>query len=106
MPAPEFDPDLVYSPPDVVDSTDPDAGVRYHDVGSSNIHSIGYRADNLTLFVRFKDKDTGAVSSRYMYFNVYPDVFRELMAAESHGKYLAANVKNRFSYQKFESSVL
>ncbi len=80
---------------------DLDEGVVYTQVSSSNIHSIGYRPDNHTLFIRFKDKVTGEVKSRYVYYNVYTEIYRDLMAADSHGKYLAAHVKGRLSYQEF-----
>lgn len=59
-------------------------------VESSNLAAIGYDAGSKTLQVDFK---TG---KRYQYQNVPPEVFAEFKAAESVGKFFAAQVKNAF----------
>lgn len=59
-------------------------------VESSNIAAIGYDAESRTLQVDFK---TG---KRYQYQNVPPETFAEFKAADSVGKYLAAQIKNAF----------
>ncbi len=59
-------------------------------VESSNIAAIGYDADSKTLQVDFK---TG---KRYQYQNVPPETFAEFKAADSVGKYFAAQIKNEF----------
>jgi len=58
-------------------------------VKSSNIDSIGYNSSTNTLEIEFLNK------SIYHYFCVPP-----LMSAASHGKYLAAHIKGRYSYKK------
>lgn len=59
-------------------------------VESSNIAAIGYDADSKTLQVDFK---TG---KRYQYQNVPPETFAEFQAADSVGKYFAANIRPDF----------
>ncbi len=61
-------------------------------VVSSNISSIGYEAG--TLYVAF---NSGGL---YAYSGVPVDVYRNLMAASSHGSYLAAHVKNVYPYTR------
>lgn len=61
-------------------------------VSSSNISSIGY--EGTTLYVRFHS------GGLYAYYNVPPSVYNGLMSASSHGKYLAAYIKNCYHYQK------
>ena len=56
-------------------------------VESSNIMSVGYDPVNMILEVEFK---TGAV---YQYYEVPQRIYDGLMAADSHGTYLAAYVK-------------
>jgi len=55
---------------------------------SSNIASIGFDPDNMILEVEFLN---GAV---YQYYDVPQSIYEGLMAADSHGKYLAAYIKN------------
>lgn len=61
-------------------------------VSSSNISSIGY--EGTTLYVRF---NSGGL---YAYYDVPQSVYRGLMSASSHGKYLAAYIKGRYRYQQ------
>lgn len=56
-------------------------------VSSSNIVSIGFDPDNMILEVEFLN---GAV---YQYYDVPQSIYDGLMAADSHGKYLAAYIK-------------
>ncbi len=59
---------------------------RQH-VSSSNIASIGYDQDNMVLEIEFL---SGAI---YQYYDVPQSIYEGLMAADSHGKYLAAYIK-------------
>lgn len=61
-------------------------------VSSSNLSSVGYK--NGTLHVRF---NSGWL---YAYYNVPENVFRELMAASSHGSYHARHIKNVYPYER------
>lgn len=63
-------------------------------VESSNIASIGYDEASRTLEVEFLN------GSVYEYSGVPPEEHRGLMDAGSHGKYLNANIKGRYSYTK------
>ena len=63
-------------------------------VSSSNIASIGYDVNSETLEIEFHN---GGV---YQYFDVPKAVHDDLMAADSHGGYLAANIKGVFRYSK------
>lgn len=63
-------------------------------VESSNIEAIGYETD--VLYIQFKTGDL------YSYSPVTEEMYNELMAAESKGKYFAANIKrnSKIAYQK------
>lgn len=61
-------------------------------VASSHISSIGHEGQ--TLYVRFRD------GSLYAYDGVPEHVYCELMAADSHGKYLARYIKGVYPYRK------
>lgn len=63
-------------------------------VTSSNIASIGYDADSQTLEIEFLN---GGV---YQYFDVPQHVYEEIMSANSHGQYLAQNIKGIYRYSK------
>ena len=74
-----------------------DNDVQYASVESSNLAAVGYDAENMNLFVKFKNGLT------YGYLHVPERVYAELMAAESKGKYLAAHVKNVYSYTRLQT---
>lgn len=59
-------------------------------VTSSNISSIGYDAKTCTLEIEFKHMGV------YQYYNVPNSVYKELMGAESKGKYFAQYIKNGY----------
>jgi hypothetical protein len=59
-------------------------------VSSSNIQSIGYDADSLTLEIEFNN---GAI---YQYQGVPPTEFDAFMNSGSKGRYFHANIKNQF----------
>ena len=63
-------------------------------VTSSNIASIGYDAAKEILEIEFNH---GGV---YQYFDVPENVYKELMNAESHGKYFAAHIKDNYDFEK------
>ena len=63
-------------------------------VSSSNISAIGYDADNQVLEVEFTN---GAV---YSYSGVPTGECEGFMNADSKGKYLHANIKNRYPFTK------
>jgi hypothetical protein len=59
-------------------------------VSSSNIRSIGYDSDSMTLEVEF---NSGAV---YQYQGVPQAEYDAVMNAGSKGRYFNASIKNRF----------
>lgn len=63
-------------------------------VSSSNIASIGYDVDSQTLEIEFLN---GGV---YQYFDVPQHIFDGIMNAESHGQFLAQNIKGIYRYSK------
>lgn len=63
-------------------------------VNSSNVAEVGYEAATMTLEVAFCN---GTV---YQYFDVPEAVYKELMRAESIGKFLNAHIKNSYRYAK------
>jgi hypothetical protein len=56
-------------------------------VSSSSLASIGYDPDNKILEVEFRH------AGIYQYFDVPERVYRDLMAASSHGRYFEVYVK-------------
>ena len=63
-------------------------------VESSNLASVGYDEASQTLEVTFKNGAT------YAYSRVPASVHEALMAADSHGKYLNAQIKPRYAATK------
>ena len=63
-------------------------------VSSSNLASVGYDLETLTLEVEFLN---GGV---YQYFDVPPHEHEALMQAPSHGKYFSANIRNDYRYTR------
>ncbi len=63
-------------------------------VQSSNIASIGYDEATSTLEIEFLN------NSVYQYFDVPQYIYNEFMQAESHGKYLAQNIKGMYRYSR------
>lgn len=64
--------------------------MRRKRVSSSALSSVGYDEVSATLELEFK---SGSV---YDYHGVPPDVFRELMDAESKGRFVTSNIKGRY----------
>lgn len=63
-------------------------------VSSSNIDYVGYDSSSRELYISFHHGGT------YVYFGVPESVYNELMGAESHGKYHAANIKHSYPYRR------
>jgi hypothetical protein len=61
---------------------------------SSDIVSIGYNKNILTLEIEFLN------NSIYQYFEVPLHIYHGLMKAESHGQFLAHNIKGVYRYSK------
>jgi hypothetical protein len=65
-------------------------------ITSSNVAEVGYDSPTKTLEIVFKN------GSVYQYHDVPADTYSHLMNAPSLGKYLAAHIKNHFSFTKLE----
>lgn len=68
--------------------------VKMETVVSSTVHSIGYNENLRKLVVKFNS------GGAYAYDNVPTIVFKEMLEAESPGKYLAEKVKGIYPYKK------
>jgi hypothetical protein len=69
-------------------------GATHIPVASSSIASVGYRAHDRVLEVRFR---RGAV---YQYLDVPEGVFASLLTADSKGRYFNLAVRNSFEYRR------
>lgn len=67
-------------------------------VKSSMIHAVGYNDKTRELEVVFKTGRT------YVYKGVPAKVFDELMAAESKGQFMRAEILNRYQYREIRSN--
>lgn len=63
-------------------------------VESSNLSGIGYNAQLEVLQVAFND------GRLYVYFDVPPEVYQELLRAPSHGRYFYYNIRMSYSYEE------
>ena len=68
--------------------------MKRNHVESSNIESIGYDSSSQTLEIEFLN---GTI---YQYFDVPQHIYDGLISADSHGKYLASNIKGYYRYSK------
>ncbi|KKM47412.1 hypothetical protein LCGC14_1558600 [marine sediment metagenome] len=68
--------------------------VAYQAVESSNIAQIGYDTATQELRVRFKS------GTEYSYTNVPGTIYADFIDADSKGKFLNENIKNRYEYVK------
>jgi len=65
-------------------------------VDSSMIAAVGYDEETRTLQVQFNSGDW------YEYYEVEPEVFQELLEAESKGRYMRANIIDCYGYSKLK----
>jgi hypothetical protein len=78
-----------------------DGRVTYTPVASSNVHSVGYKVETHTLFVRFKDaKSPGEWGSKYAYLGVPSHLYLDLLRAASKGTFLNGAVKGVYRYKR------
>lgn len=68
--------------------------VSFYDVVSSNVSGIGYDSDEQRLYVRFNKGDL------YYYDGVTYDVYEQMLAAESKGRFVHTDLKGRYPYGK------
>lgn len=63
-------------------------------VSSTDLRAAGYDGETAILRIAFQN---GAV---YDYFNVPEAIYKGLMAASSKGRYLHANIRERYRYRR------
>ncbi len=63
-------------------------------VDSSAIAEVGYDRNRRSLLVRFRDHKTGEPERLYEYGCADRRIFRELLAADSKGRFFSANIRN------------
>lgn len=63
-------------------------------VESSSIAAVGYDDSEKTLHVEFR---TGAV---YVFEHVRPNVFVDLLSADSKGRFFNVNIRDAFPFQR------
>ena len=68
--------------------------MKRNKVESSNIKSIGYDLAKNDLEIEFQTMYI------YVYHDVPKKVFRELMNADSIGKYFHQNIRDKYKYEK------
>ena len=69
--------------------------VRMQDVDSTSIRRIGYNADTQQLVVHFYDS---LPDLRTVYWPVPNDLYRELLAAESMGRFLQEHIRYTYDF--------
>ena len=70
--------------------------VEFYDVESSNVNQIGYDGEMMTLYVRFNN------GYLYYYEGVQPDVWSQMLYAESKGRFVHTDLKGRYPYGRVE----
>ena len=63
-------------------------------VESEAMLGVGYDDRRRVLEIEFADRDV------YDYFDVPPSVHRGLIRAESHGRYFAEHIRDRYAYER------
>ena len=67
--------------------------VEMKKVNSSNIQAIGYKDWIQELYVQYN-------SGTYIYHEVELELYERLMKAESKGRFLNENIKNKYKFTK------
>jgi len=65
-------------------------------VKSSNIASIGYEIESKILEIEFNK------GTLYEYYNVPEEEYKNIMNANSYGKYYIAKIKDNYSYNRIK----
>jgi hypothetical protein len=77
----------------------PDSGLLERTpVVSSDLASVGYDAKSKILEIEFHS------GGLYRYFEVPKDVFDQLLAAESKGRFFAAHIREHFRFERIKRS--
>ena len=63
-------------------------------VSSEAIASVGYESASCSLEIEFVG------GGLYRYYQVPQAVYKELMSADSHGRYFIAHIRDRYRYER------
>ena len=74
--------------------------MKWVPVKSRMLTAVAYDRDWQQLYLEFRGGDV------YCYRGVPVERYRELLAADSKGKYVRGHILNRYSYQRIHSAVL
>jgi hypothetical protein len=67
---------------------------EWQPLASSNLSAVRYNADERVLEVEFTS------GTQYSYADVGPETYKDLLSADSHGKFFHAHIRSSFSYEK------
>ena len=70
--------------------------MRREPVSSSNLQSVGYDPQNRILEIAFHG------SGVYQYEDVSQDIYTELMAAPSKGRYFAERIRDHYAWRRVD----
>lgn len=68
--------------------------MTWQPIESKLLSSAAHDAEHSILYLRFRSGDV------YRYFEFSPEQYRQLLAAESRGRYFLANIRNQFRYER------
>ena len=70
--------------------------MRREPVSSSNLQSVGYDPQNRILEIAFQGNGV------YQYEDVSQDIYTELMAAPSKGRYFAERIRDHYAWRRVD----
>lgn len=79
-----------------LESVELNTGVEMTPCESSNVEGYGYDSKNKQLWIAFKGNKV------YRYDGVPKEIYNELHLAESKGKYVSSNIRNKFKTTGYE----
>ncbi len=66
---------------------------------SSSIACVAYSPQSRTLEIEFRN------GARYRYFEVPREAFKEILAAESKGRYFHRSIRRSYAYERISSEM-
>ena len=66
---------------------------------SSSIACIGYSPQSCTLEIEFRN------GARYRYFNVPRETYKQMLAAESKGRYFHRSIRETYDYERISGEM-
>lgn len=71
-------------------------GIKWKNIESSNLESIGYNSELKTMYISFKN------NTMYKYYKVSESLFDSFSKAESKGKYAHKYIYKNYDYSKID----